>query len=318
MSILSSTIDRFNLRRFFSGEGPQRQPVFLHHRKVYILPTRHGATFAILLLLMLVGSINYSNSLGYMLTFLLASLSVITILFTYQNLLNLKVSIGQPTAVYAGNKLTIPFYIETNHQDRFSINVSHSKSTGLNIDLPLSPHFKFTYTLMTHQRGYHRLPRFTFSTTFPLGLFKAWSYVEVETGFLVYPKPAGIRQLPEQSFYKATLTGDQGHGTDDFTGQRKYHPGDSLRQVNWKALAKEQGLLTKQFGGDRCEELWLDWSHSQGLGLEQRLSQLALWIIEAERAGISYGLHIPNQDIAPSHGEGHKQQCMKALALFNQ
>lgn len=318
MHILAATIDRFNLRRFFSGEGPQSQPIFLHHRKVFILPTRHGISFAILLLLMLVGSINYSNSLAYMLTFLLASLSVVAILFTYQNLLNLKVSLGQPEAVYAGNILTIPFYIENNQQNRFSIHISHNKFDGLKVDLPLSQHFKFVYSLTTHQRGYHRLPRFTFSTTFPLGLFKAWSYVEVDKHFIVYPKPAGMRQLPDQSLYKSTLTGDHGRGSDDYAGQRKYHPGDSLRQVNWKALAKEQGLLTKQFGGDRYEELWLDWSHTQGLGLEQRLSQLALWIIEAERAGISYGLRMPNQDIPPSNDEGHKQQCMKMLAFYNQ
>ena len=316
MRLLASTIDRFNWRRFFSGDGPQNQPILLHHRKVYILPTRHGISFTILLLLMLVGSINYSNSLGYMLTFLLSSLLVVAILFTYQNLLNLKISIGQPDAIYAESKLIIPFFVENNQQDRFAIKLSHNKSNKINIDIPIHQHFKFSYSLIAHLRGYQKLPRFTFATTFPLGLFKAWSYVEVDKYFLVYPKPAGIRQLPEQSFYKSTLTGDQGQGADDFAGQRKYHPGDSLRQVNWKALAKEQGLLTKQFGGDRCEELWLDWAQTQGLTLEQRLSQLALWIIEAEHANLSYGLRIPNKEILPSHNESHKQQCLKALALY--
>lgn len=317
MDIIENTIVRFNLRRFFIGEGPQTQPVILHHRKVYILPTRQGGTFAILLLLMLLGSINYSNSLGYMLTFLLASLAVVTILFTYQNLLNLKVTLGQPEPVFAGAKLSIPFYIENNQQDRFSILISHDKSAGYTTDIPINHYFEFKYTLIAEKRGSHNIPRFTLSTTFPLGLFRAWSYVEIDKHFLVYPKPEGLRQLPEQSFYKATLTGDQGHGSDDFAGQRKYHPGDSLRQINWKALSKEQGLLIKQFGGDRYEELWLDWSHTDGSGIEQRLSQLALWIIEAEHAGIAYGLNMPGQEIPPSHGESHKQQCMKTLALFN-
>ncbi|MGD8483994.1 MAG: DUF58 domain-containing protein [Thioalkalispiraceae bacterium] len=316
MNILSITIDRLNLRRFFSGEGPQQQPLQLHHRKVYILPTRHGLTFAILLLFMLVGSINYSNSLGYMLTFLLASLSVITILFTYQNLLNLTVSIGQPDAVYAGNQLLIPFYVANNRQSRFSISITHNRSDRLLIDIPVNHNFQFDYMLPTVTRGRHALPRFTFSTTFPLGLFKAWSYVEVDLSYLVYPKPAGVRILPQQATYLASLSGDQGRGTDDFAGQREYHPGDSLRQVNWKVLARSQALLTKQFGGDRCEELWLEWSQTQGYDTETRLSQLVLWALEAERAGISYGLRMPNGELSPASGEPHKQHCMKLLALY--
>ena len=172
------------------------------------------------------------------------------------------------------------------------------------------------YQFITNSRGQHKLSRFTFSTTFPLGLFRAWSYFEVDKDYLVYPKPAGIPRLPEQTFYKATLFGDQGLGTDDFAGQRKYIPGDSLKHVNWKALAKEQDILTKQFGGDRCEELWLDWTSTEGLPTEQRLSQLALWLIEAERLGFSFGLKLPRIEIMPSQGEQHLQKCMKSLALF--
>ena len=74
--------------------------------------------------------------------------------------------------------------------------------------------------------------------------------------------------------------------------------------------------MTKQFGGDRCEELWLNWASTEGLPTEQRLSQLALWIIEAERLGFSYGLKLPRNEIMPSQGEQHLHKCMKSLALF--
>ena len=48
--------------------------------------------------------------------------------------------------------------------------------------------------------------------------------------------------------------GDQGRGSDDFASLRPYHAGDSLRHVHWKALAREQGLVTKQFGGGVSEQ----------------------------------------------------------------
>ena len=62
--------------RLFSGRAaPERGPVFLSQRRVYILPTRQGALFGAALLLMLIGSINYQLSLGFILTFLLAGMA---------------------------------------------------------------------------------------------------------------------------------------------------------------------------------------------------------------------------------------------------
>lgn len=316
MSLLSASIEKLDLKKFFQGDGPQQQPVRLHQKKVYILPTRQGVIFALLLIVMLVGSINYNNSLGFMLTFLLASLSVITILYTYRNLLNLKVSIGHLDPVYCYQHLSIPFIFQNINYDRFSLSVSYTGQDDHLFDLNKNTDLNITLPFATSQRGHHKLGKFTFSTVFPLGLFRAWSYFEVNKDYLVYPKPSGSPQLPEQVLYKATLLGDQGQGTDDFAGQRKYNPGDSLKQVNWKALAKEQDLLTKQFGGDRCEELWLDWSSVQNLSVEHALSQLALWLIEAERLGFSYGLKLPAKEIQPSHGEFHLKKCMALLAIF--
>ena len=125
MSIINSTIEKLDLKRFFQGEGPQAQPIHFHQRRVYILPTRQGYVFALLLLIMLVGSINYSNSLGYMLTFLLASLTVMTILYTYRNLLNLKVSIGNIEPVYCQQNITVPFHFNSILYDRFSVSIQY-------------------------------------------------------------------------------------------------------------------------------------------------------------------------------------------------
>ena len=84
LSKLSLPLEQLNLDRFFVGEGPFNAPVDLTQRRIFILPTRQGFLFAIVLGIMLIGSINYNNSLGYLLTFLLASVSVVSILYTYR------------------------------------------------------------------------------------------------------------------------------------------------------------------------------------------------------------------------------------------
>ena len=54
-------------------------------RRIYIFATRQGMFFTFLLLVMLVLAINYSNSMAYVMTFLLGSLLMISMLHTYRN-----------------------------------------------------------------------------------------------------------------------------------------------------------------------------------------------------------------------------------------
>ena len=74
----------------------------LGQRRVYILPTRAGITLAVTLLLMLVGSINYNLSLGFILTFLLAGAGIVSILHTWRNLANVALVPGKSQPVFIG------------------------------------------------------------------------------------------------------------------------------------------------------------------------------------------------------------------------
>ena len=310
-------LQRLNLRRFFVGEGPQTPPYHLHRRNVYILPTKQGLIFANLLMLMLIGAINYNNNLAYLMTFLLASLSVVGILHTYRNLLQLSLSAGHIEPRFVGEALSIPIRIDNRAGPaRLAIELQFpgEDPNVVNID----PHQQQYVELesVTTQRGRHSLGRFTIASRFPLGLFRAWANVHLQHTYLVYPRPAAIAQLPADSLYKLEVFGDQGVGADDFAGLRQYHSGDSLRHIHWKAAARQQGLLTKQFGGDRSEELWLDWVNLPEINVEQRLSILTRWVLLAEREGKNYGLRLPNRVIEPSRGGPHRHQCLKALAEY--
>ena len=128
---------------------------------------------------------------------------------------------------------------------------------------------------------------------------------------LVYPEPA----RPGLSF----LTGGRSlqSGDDEFLGFQSYQPGDSLRRIHWKGIAKGQGVHVKEYQGvDGQAELWLDWAHTPGPDAESRLSQLCRWMLDAEQASLCYGLRLPGTEIAPAHGERHLRRCLETLALF--
>lgn len=308
-------LQRFNLARFFQGDAPSLAPWTLGRRNVYILPTSQGLFFAVSLAVILLGAINYNNSLGYFLTFLLGSIALVGMLHTYRNLLQLRIRTGAIEPAFAGGEVSIPILLDNpGPATRYRVALGFAGRPAQQHDLPPGQQ-RVKLSTPAGARGWQRVERFSVASTFPLGLFRAWSHVVPEERYLVYPSPSRDARLPLTSRYMASLLGDQGLGSDDFAGLRGYRSGDSLKHIHWKALAREQGLLTKQFGGDRSEQLWLDWRMLEAMQTEARLSQLCRWVIEAEQQGIEYGLWLPDQIIQPARGRQHQQQCLKALAL---
>ena len=61
---------------------------------------------------------------------------------------------------------------------------------------------------------------------------------------------------------------------------------------------------------------WFDFSEVPSDDLEERLSVLTRWIVDADRTREDYGLRLPGREFAPSHGEAHRRQCLEALALY--
>lgn len=288
---------RFSLARFLRGEGPEATPVTLGRRRVYILPTRQGVFFAGLMFVMLLGAINYNTSLGYAMTFLLASLSLIAMLHTYRNLLHLRVDVGQIRPVFSPHGPRLNVMLDNPQATRYAVKLGFPGQPGVITDIAPKQWSQIELRLPSTKRGQHVLPRISLRTVFPLGMFQAWAHVQAQRHYLVYPAPDHKHVPPRESRYHLNLSGDRGHGSDDFAGLRTYHPGDSLRHVHWKALARGQGLYTKQFGGDRAEELCLDWDTLPELNTEARLSRLTRWVLDAEADGFSYSLRLPGVSI---------------------
>jgi uncharacterized protein (DUF58 family) len=302
----------------FPHHGTEHGPVVLTQRRVYILPTGQGLLFAITIALLLIGSINYNLSLGYVLTFLLAGLGVVAMLHTWRNLARIALRPGRVSPVYAGEHAVFAITLE-NHAafDRIAIGATADATPGTYADIDALGAASIRITVPTTRRGWRPLGRFRVYTTFPLGLFRAWSNVELDERCLVYPRPeAGDPPLPRAVAVSGD-TGGHGRGAEDFAGLREYHPGDSPRHVAWKAYARGEQLLTKQFGGRAGSEVWLDWNEIAGIfGVEQRLARLTRWALMADADGTAYGLRIPGLEIPPAVGTGHRAACLQALALY--
>lgn len=314
--MLGALADRIT-NRIFPSRGRETGPVVLVHRRVFILPTGPGVLFGLFLALMLAGSMNYSLSLGYVLTFLLATMAIVSILHTFRNLVHLRIHPGKLAPVFAGESAGFPVHLESKDSvPRFSIGVA-AKSAGEAVYADVAPGgtAQVLLRLPATRRGWMEPGVLRVTTRFPLGLFHAWSNVQLDARCLVYPKPDGSR-LPLPVMEPRSGKGSAfGAGDEDFAGMRPYRPGDSPRHIAWKAVAQERGLLIKQFSGQAEEELWLDWDLAAGLDPEARLSRLTRWVLDAHRADLHFGLRIPGTVVPPDRGEAHRDRCLQALAL---
>ena len=306
---------RFRRQAQTDGHGG----VSIHPRSLYILPTRQGMILALVLILMLAGSINYGSNLAYLITFLLGGIWLSAILHTWRNLLGLVIRPAQVLPVYAGQEARFCLSV-TNPSSlhRFGISLRSNKLLGESADFAAEASCLLHLPIPTKHRGRFLLPEVSLHTVYPFGLFHAWSYARLDISCLVYPRPAESGEPPSDSHYTSSEDGDRGVGADDFVGLRSYREGDSPRHIDWKALARERGLVSKQFGGDRTERVELDWDLLPEVDTETRLSLLCRFILQAESQAISYGLHLPDMTIAPGMGESHKQRCLAALATFGE
>lgn len=294
--------------------------VRLRNRRIYILPSGQGMAFLVMLVVMLLWSINYSNSMAFGLTFTVGAVMLNSLWLTHRNLLDLDISVGRATPIFVGQDAHFPLRCSvSNGRPRHGLQFTYRGATKVvHGDVSVEQGLSIAVPLQATRRGWLEPGALRVSTVFPLGLFRAWSVVQLDQRCLVYPQPDGHQALPVR---EAVVHGgggvSGGVGVDDFEGLRGYVPGDSLRHIAWKAVARSDKLLVKTFHGETRKELWLDWQAVNDGDTEARLCQLCRWLLQAESEGLDYGLRLPGVTLPPANGEGHRRACLEALALFN-
>ena len=302
----------------FRGLGPDTLPLVLHRRRIYILPTRAGMGFALLILTMLIAGLNYTNSTALFLTFLLSGFALVAMHQCHQNLLNIKVTDSGTTSAFAGERGHVGLTIANETRlPRYRVELrtlDKARSAVADIDSRTSKRLDLSVPTVT--RGRLELKRLNLATTHPFGLFRAWTWVHLPVAITVYPRPRGRKPMPAERGRNPGATVRGGAGEDEWLGLRPFRDGDSPRQVAWKAYARGMPLLVKEYGSTGSELRLFNFNELTDLDLEARLEQLTRWIVDAEDSGERYGLVMPNQTFEPDQGVEHRQRCLTALALF--
>ncbi|MBL8327945.1 MAG: DUF58 domain-containing protein [Rubrivivax sp.] len=320
--------ERRSLRRRFvswiESRLPRSDSWTLTQRNIYILPTKAGWAFGGMLLIMLIGSINYQLNLGYLLTFLLTGCGLVSMQMTHATLKGLTLRLRPVAPVYAGEPAQLEVVLTSPNTRRHGIGLSlfDTRRFGWKqgfIDVPAHGSASARLAMVPERRGRHRVPTITIETRFPLGLFRAWSLWRPAAEALAWPRPEnpppalpGSQPAAGEGRFQRRSEGGE------FDGVRAWRRGDSMRHVVWKKVARTGELISRDASAAVNRELWLDWGAARqpGAGLEERLSRLTAWILEAEKNGQPWGLRLPQRDTAPALGDAHRMAALETLALW--
>jgi uncharacterized protein (DUF58 family) len=286
-----------------------------------IYPTAGFAGLLFVLGAMWYAASSQNNTAVYLLFFVLTAVFLVSIPHTLVNLAGVTVTLESVQPAFVGQEVSLPLEIMNDSRaTRHGIELvlSDSRAEHQRIDyIPAHKAARVTLRFPARQRGEHNVGSLCLTSAYPLGFIRFLKKFAPSQTYVVYPKPAGDLRLPSSFVHRPDgrpLT-ELGEG-DDFAGVRDYVHGESQRHIDWRAVARGQPLMTKQFAAEAEGVVYLDFSALHFASVEERLSQLALWVIEAERAQRPYGLRLPGAEIPPGVGQPHFHECLRALSLF--
>lgn len=321
-------------RAWSNARSPRQDRLTLTQRTVYILPSKGGIGYGLVVAILLLAAINEQLNLAYALAFLLGGVGLSGMWLTHANLRGLTLSLGTLSSVHAGQSLSMPVVLDASAlaRGRFGLMLrAHGEpddSLPDEVAAEVAPGHQSTVhvPLATRRRGWLELPRVRIDTTYPLGLFKAWAYWRARQRVLVWPAlDAHAPPLPDSPVHGGTRVALAAQAMDMPEGLRPWRRGDTLRSVAWKKsatrLASGQPPVSREAAARQRQECWVDWDQAQGLPLEARLSRLASWLVMAEQhaldLGQPYGLRMPGLSLGPAQGAQHLQQCLDTLATWD-
>lgn len=303
----------------------QTQSYTTQRRQLYMLPTKVGWMFSLMVFALFLASIKFSHQPTFLLTFLLSALAITSSLHTHKNINNLTMTLGNAAPCFVNERLSFPITLHNplnNHRHSIWVMCGDFQEC---VDVPANESTTLTIQLTAKRRGEFTLPKVSLTTHYPIGILFSWSRAFQSTSkAIVYPKPLDLLSSPSMKDIESdeSVSSDinqtKRNSGEQISSLKNYQSGDRLRDIHWPAFAKTGKLVSKEYDQDTEQRLVFSWDDMGSLGLEEKLSQLSYWILKASegREKVAYQLSIPNFESEYSASETHTNLCLEKLALF--
>ncbi|MEA3369979.1 MAG: DUF58 domain-containing protein [Campylobacterota bacterium] len=258
------------------------------HKNVKVRATKYFILLVLAIVSLFIQAYMHNYNIVYIMMFFLTAVAGTSTIFGMLNLSPLELKLLSNTRVFATK--TSPLTFLANNSANYAIydlDFSYeNKSTYLsnlvaNNSKVISLDFSFS------KRGEEKLGSIHVESFFPLIHERKFRDFLLEEKILVYPNPKGISLEQKMSQAKHS-SGD----LDDFKGLTRFEQGENFSAIHWASLAKNERLMAKRFEYSQAQEkLFFSFNELSG-DTEDRLSQLTLWVLEAEKYGYAFKLEL--------------------------
>lgn len=294
--------------------SPQPLPVRVSIMRIFGMPSRSGVLWFIVCGIAMLWSLNTSNSAGIMFAAIVGMAGFYAFLMPVVQLAGLRVvSVSCPSIVEGQTgQARIGFVSRRNPRALVVEQGSYFAPLVFR-----GHHAAASLGLGRLSRGVHPMPRIRVSSRWPFGMSAAWISLWPQGEIVVWPRPEPFGpECPGGAgqHLHGSATQQPSTAQDDWSHLREYQPGDRIRDIDWKRMAKTREIWVRQYDTRAGGDVEIRWEDTHGLEHEHRISRLARWVEEASRAGRRSSLVLPGQTIGPGVGPLHLAECMDVLA----
>ncbi len=300
------------VRRRHAAGNPQS----VDSRNLYILPSAFGWAYGVVVVLLLIGAINYQINTIFLMTFLLAIIGMVSACEAHANLLNLTFQFISVEDAQLGRPAKMFLLVKSNTKLRFGVAFRIAAQPETRVEeIPIEG-LQFVVPIETNSRGYFPIPPVTITSLFPFGIFRVWGYLYFDEHYYVYPQPVDPGFWPNPNL-DANRKSKHTTGDDEFYDlKRVENPWIEPKLISWKTAAKGQGWYLKQMSSNEVDYWLFSLKQLPQEDVESKLQHLCYWLQTAEANGLIYGLELAGATTTFSRGSEHLQHCLRQLALF--
>ncbi len=278
--------------------------------------TKAGWGFLLLIAGELLMALNFNNNPLFAMCFLSVALLFPTYWQTAKNIRQIFFQQWAVDRVFVGD--TIEYRLELREQGGFQHEALSAEAAidGDSTMMTLKPEQSDNLVINTVAvaRGCTQEILVKLVSKCPLGLFRASIHLPSLPAIVIYPAARGQQALPESN----KECSDVNVAEDSLSGLRTYREGDRINRIAWKASARSVNLMSHEYdGADELSALSLDWQYLNCNAVEEKLSQLCAWVLEADRQGLEYSFRLPGVTYDIGSGVDHRDKCLQALALYS-
>jgi uncharacterized protein (DUF58 family) len=231
---------------------------------------------------------------------------------------------GENVTVNVTLKRKLPFpllYIIIEEQVDGTISVNGDHTQGKSLIFPwFRKELQVQYSIDKLRRGEHVFKGIRIKTGDIFGIIEKERSIPIEDQIIVYPAYEEIVISPKNSQFDqgVTATNDQVHrDTTMSVGVREYQPGDRFSWINWKATAKRNDFMTKEFEQRKSQAVLLVMDCAPDPHFEAIVTFAASMIRSILKKGAQVGLIAMSEERFCSQirgGQSHHQQLFYQLA----